>query len=107
MHAGAYVVKKTKVGPLINNSDLKLPNGWYSKKHKKVFKNISVFRPRQRAKVSKNTIFLIKMMVFLLQLFICNYQTHLQYTVGKSSLIKARYKCKLYCEDFIISMGKY
>jgi len=34
-------VKKTKVGSLINNSDLKLPNGRYSKKHKKVFKNIS------------------------------------------------------------------
>jgi len=30
-------VKKTKLGPLINNSNLKLPNNRYSKKRKKVF----------------------------------------------------------------------
>ena len=45
-------MKKTKVGPLINNSDLKFPNGRYAKNRKKVFKNISVFPPRQRAKLS-------------------------------------------------------
>jgi len=42
------------------------------KNHEKVFKNVSVFRPHLRAKVSKHTIFLITMMVFLLQFFICN-----------------------------------
>ena len=65
---------------------------------KNVFKNISVFRPPQRAKVSKNTISLIKMMVFLLQLFICNYQTPLQYTVGKNSFIlrKRQYYLSIY-----------
>ena len=46
-------MKKTKVDPLINNGDLKLPNGSYSKNHKNVFKNISVFRPHQKAKISK------------------------------------------------------
>ena len=39
-------MKKTKVGPLINNGDFKLPNGRYSPtNHNKVFQNISVFRP--------------------------------------------------------------
>jgi len=50
-------VSKTKVGPLINNGDLKLSNGRYPTNHKKKLKNISVFRPHQKAKVSKNTIF--------------------------------------------------
>jgi len=33
-------VKQTKVGPLINNSDLKLPNGRYSKNIKKFSKTL-------------------------------------------------------------------
>jgi len=60
-------VKKTRVGTVIPNSDQKLPNGRYSKKREKVFKNITVFRVSQRNKVLKNTIFMIKMIVFLLQ----------------------------------------
>ena len=145
---------------------------------KKNFKNISAFRPCQRAKVSKNTIFLIKihsfipafsiaplqvlyhsealpttarilyqsftpkrtgnglaqgpyvmaragvepttlrlkvidstkvpsrptkMMVFLLQLFICNYQTPLQHTVGKSSFILRKWH--IICQ-YIFIFGK-
>ena len=53
----------------------------------KKFSKIIVSSDRARGQSLKNTIFLIKMMVFLLQLFIYNYQTPLQYTVGKSSLI--------------------
>jgi len=52
----------------------------------KAIKKIGVFRLRKRANVSKDTIFLIKINVFLLQFFICNYWTAVQYTAGKSSL---------------------
>ena len=40
-------MKQTEVGPLINNSDLKLPNGRYSIKHKK-FSKILVSSDRAR-----------------------------------------------------------
>ncbi len=36
-----------------------------SKNVEKVFKNINVFRPHQMAKVTKNSIFLRKLQVFL------------------------------------------
>jgi len=42
-------VKKTKVGPLINNSDLKLPNGKYSKK-----RNTLCCPPAAKAAVLRN-----------------------------------------------------
>jgi len=71
---------------VIPNSDQNLPNGRYSRKGEKNFKNITVFRVSQREKVSKNTIFMIKMIVFLLQFLKGNYWTAVQYAVGKSSL---------------------
>jgi len=51
-HAQAGV-KKTKVGTVIPNNDQKLPNGRYSRKQEKVFKNITVFRVSQRDKFKK------------------------------------------------------
>jgi len=41
-------VKKTKVGPLINNSDLKLPNGRYLKIQTINFSRILVSSERAR-----------------------------------------------------------
>ena len=79
-------MKKTKVGTVIPNSDQKLPNGRYSKRVENIFKNITVFRVSQREKVSKNTIFMIKMIVFLLQFLKGNCWTAVQCAVGNSSL---------------------
>jgi len=75
--------KETKVVSLINNGDLKLPNGRYLKNHKNSFQKYECLPTAPEGQSLKK--FLIKMMVFLLQYFICNYQTPLQYTVGKSS----------------------
>jgi len=56
------------------------------KKQEEVFKNITVFRVSQRGKVSKISIFMIKVIVFLLQFLNGNYWTALQCTVGKNFL---------------------
>jgi len=56
------------------------------KKQEEVFKNITVFRVSQRDKVSKNTIFMIKVIVFLLKFLNGNYWTTVQCTVGKKFL---------------------
>jgi len=56
------------------------------KKQEKVFKNITVFRVSQRDKISKNTIFMIKVIVFLLKFLNGNYWTTVQCAVGKNFL---------------------
>jgi len=56
----------------------------------KIKKNVSkitrAFRCCPRDKISKTRIFLIKMIVFLLQFFICNYWTAVPYMARKNSL---------------------
>src|SRR6218665_1551073 len=78
--------EKTKFGVSKKNYDRKLPNGRYPKTHEKLFKNISVFHPYYRAKISKNTILSRKRLVFMLLFFISSYLPALACTVGKNSL---------------------
>jgi len=78
-------VKKIKFRPLKNNYDRKLPNGRYSKTHKKLLKNISVFAPNRESKF-QNVRFLKKNSCFLALIFICNYLTAMQYTVEMNTL---------------------
>ena len=62
-----------------------LRNGRYSKNCENFFKNIIVFCPLPRAKIWKIRFFR-KMLILLLQFFIFNCLTAMQYTVGKNAL---------------------
>jgi len=79
-------VSKQNIGRLKSNTNQKLPNGEYSKNCENFFKNIVVFCPLTSEKVLKNTIFGEKCLFYSSNVFMCNYLTPMQYTIGKNSL---------------------